>query len=94
MIWTILLGALAGWGAAAAEDRLRPIIEQNLPGMPPTPVEMRAIALSLCLFGAALVAYFTGGGGAISLTLGAVLGVLAPRITAKVKAARAPDYDN
>lgn len=94
MIWSILLGALAGWGAVGAEERLRPHIEQHLPGGPPTPVEMRAISLSLCLLAAAIVAFFTGGEGAIALTLGAVLGVLGPRLMAKVKAARAPDYDS
>ncbi len=94
MIWSILLGALAGWGSVGAEDRLRPYVEQHLPGGSPTPVEMRAIALTLCLLAAALIAYFTGGGGAIALTLGAVLGVLGPRLTAKLKAARAPDYDS
>lgn len=94
MIWTILLGAAAGWGAREVEDRLRPIIEQNLPGGAPTPVEMRAIALSLCLLAAALVAMLSGGGGAVALSLGAVLGVLGPRLTAKLKARRVPDYDN
>lgn len=94
MIWSILLGALAGWGAVGAEDRLRPHVEQHLPGGAPSPAEMRAISLSLCLLAAALVAFFTGGGGAIALMVGAVLGVLGPRLTAKVKAARAPDYDS
>ncbi|MGR3515217.1 MAG: hypothetical protein ACU0GG_20830 [Paracoccaceae bacterium] len=94
MIWTILLGAAAGWGAGAVEDQLRPYIAQYLPGEAPGPAEMRAVALALCLLGAALVAMLTGGGGAIALTLGAALGVLGPRLLAKGKAMRAPDYDS
>ena len=94
MIWTFILGAIAGWTAAGAEDRLRPLIEQNLPGPAPGPAEMRAISLALCLLAAALVAAFSGGGGAVALALGGVLGVLGPRLHARYRAMRAPDYDS
>ncbi len=93
MIWTFLLGIIAGWLAAGVEERLKPFVEKYLPGQVPTPVEIRAIALSLCLFGAAIVAALSGGGGALALTLGGVLGVLGPRLYAKFRAMRAPDYD-
>ena len=94
MIWTFILGAIAGWGAGATEDRLRPLIGQYVPGQPPGAVEMRAISLSLCLLGAAILAALSGGGGAVALTLGGVAGVFGPRLYAKFRAARAPDYDN
>ncbi|MEM7717747.1 MAG: hypothetical protein AAF222_00960 [Pseudomonadota bacterium] len=94
MIWSILLGLAAGWGASSVEDRLRPWVEQSLPGGAPGPGEMRAIALAICVFVAALVAAFSGGGGAVPLSLGALLGVLGPRLYAKIKAMRAPDYDS
>ena len=55
---------------------------------------MRAISLALCLLAAALVAAFSGGGGAVALALGAVLGVLGPRLQARYRAMRAPDYDS
>ena len=42
---------------------------------------------------AAIVAALSGAGGAIVLTLGGVVGVLGPRLYAKFRAMRAPDYD-
>ncbi len=94
MIWTLLLGIAAGWGASAAEDRLRPMIERHLPGRAVNAAEMRAISLSLCLLLAAVVAALSDTGGAVALTLGGVLGVLGPRLRDRVKAMRAPDYDS
>ncbi|MEM6387437.1 MAG: hypothetical protein AAF718_14500 [Pseudomonadota bacterium] len=93
MIWTILLGIAAGWGAAGIEPQLRPLLEKYLPAPAPTPVEMRAITLSLCLLIAAIVAVLTGGGGVIWLSIGFVLGVLGPRLYGKFRAMSAPDYD-
>ena len=94
MIWTFLLGVIAGWAAPAAEDRLRPVVEDNLPGQKPAPAEMRAIALSVCVLGAAIVAALSGSGGAVALALGVVIGVLGPRLQARFRAMRAPDYDS
>ncbi|MCG6883556.1 MAG: hypothetical protein LJE62_07355 [Silicimonas sp.] len=94
MIWTFILGALAGWFAPLAEDSLRPLIEANLPGRKLSPAEMRAIALSACILVAALVAVLSGAGGAIPLALGAVIGVLGPRLRDRVRAMRAPDYES
>lgn len=94
MIWTFILGVIAGWGAEAAEDRLKPLITAQLPGPAPGAVEMRAMSLALCLFAASLVAVLSGGGGVVALTLGGVLGVLGPRLYAQFKASRAPDYDS
>jgi hypothetical protein len=94
MIWTFILGVIAGWAAAGAEDRLRPLIEQNLPGPAPGPAEMRAMSLALCLLAAALVAALSDTGGAVALALGGVIGVLGPRLQARYRAKRAPDYDS
>jgi len=97
MIWTFILGLIAGWAAPGAEERLKPLVEQYLPGQPTTPVELRGMSLALCLFAAAIVAAIvaalSGAGGAIFLTLGGVVGVLGPRLYAKFRAMRAPDYD-
>ncbi len=94
MIWTFILGIAAGWGAGFAEEHLRPLVEKHLPTPPPTPVEMRSIALTACLFVAAIVAALSDTGGVVALTLGALLGVLGPRLYAKAQEMRAPDYDN
>lgn len=94
MITTFLLGVIAGLAAAHAEERLRPLVTQYLSGPTPTAVELRAISLSVCLLAAAFVAYLAGGGGALALALGGFTGVLWPRLQAKIRAARAPNYDS
>ena len=93
MIWTFIIGMIAGWSAAFAEDRLRPHIEQHLPGRAPGPGEMRAIALAICILIGAIVAWATGSGRAVPLALGVVIGVLGPRLYDKFREMRAPDYD-
>lgn len=93
MIWSILLGLAAGWGAASVEDRLRPWIERSFPGGAPGLAEMRAIALAACVFLAALISALSDGRGAVPLALGVLLGVLGPRLYAKIRTLRAPDYD-
>lgn len=93
MIWTFILGAIAGWAAPFAEEKIRPHVEQHLPGRKPEPVEMRSISLAACLLIAAIVAWLTGSGGAVPLALGAALGVLGPRLSDKFREMRAPDYD-
>ncbi len=94
MIWTFILGVVAGWCAQGAEERLRPLVEQYLPGQPPGAPEMRAISLAACLFLAAIVAVLTDSGGVLPLTLGAMIGVLGPRLYDKFRAMRTPDYDS
>lgn len=94
MIWTFILGVIAGWAAPSAEDRLRPLLEENLPGGPIGAAEMRAMSLSICLLLAALVATITDSGHVLPLALGAVLGVLGPRLYDRMRSGRAPDYDS
>jgi len=94
MIWTFILGVVAGWAAPAAEDRLRPLVAEHLPGGPIEAAEMRAISLAACLVLAAIVAALTGWAHALPLALGAALGVLGPRLQDKVRGMRVPDYDS
>lgn len=94
MFWTFILGIIAGWVAPYAEDRLRPVVDENLPGRPASAGEMRGISLALCLLAAAILAALTGSAHALPLALGAVLGVLGPRIWEKVRGQRVPDYDS
>ena len=94
MIWTLLLGIIAGWCASGVDDRLKPMVERYLPGRSVGASELRAISLSVCLFLAAIVAALSDAGGAVTLTLGGVLGVLGPRLYDKFRAMRAPDYDS
>jgi len=94
MIWTFILGAIAGWAAPHAEERLRPLVDEHLPGAPVGAAEMRAISLALCVLTAALVAALTGSGHGLPLALGAALGVLGPRLWEKVRGQRVPDYDS
>ena len=94
MITTFLLGAIAGFAAAPAEARLKPFVTQYLSGPAPSAVELRAISLAVCMLAAAFVAYLADGGGALALTFGGLIGVLWPRLQAKIRAARAPDYDS
>ena len=93
MIWTFILGIAAGWAAPMAEDYLKPLVEEHLPGRAPSPAEIRAIALTVSLLIAAIVAWMTGSGRALPLVLGAVFGVLGPRLYDKFREMRAPDYD-
>lgn len=94
MIWTFILGGLAGWGAPYAEERLKEPLERHLSSSPMPAVELRAITLSVCLLGAAIVAMLTSSAHAVPLTLGACLGVLWHRAWGKFRAMRAPDYDS
>lgn len=95
MLVTFILGAVAGWGAGFAEDHVRTWLGRALKVEPGSfnPVEIRSIALVACLFLAAVVAWIIASSGAVALTLGALVGVLGPRVQSMIKAARTPDYD-
>ncbi len=80
MLITVILGGLAAAGATWAE----PWVKQGLEGMlmaeqRMTPAELRLFTLLVCLFGAAVLSWLIGNGGAVSLTFGALLGVFIPR---------------
>lgn len=93
MIWTFILGILAGWGAPMAEDHLRGPLQQVLSGEV-TPVEMRAMSLAVCLFLASILALVAASSAAFPLVLGALIGVMGPRLYDRFRAMRAPDYDS
>ena len=95
MLVTLILGAAAGWGAGFAEDHLRGLMARALSVDAASfkPVEIRSLSIVACLFLAAIIAALIASPNAVVLTLGAVLGVLGPRIRDMIRAARAPDYD-
>lgn len=95
MLITFVLGAVAGWGAGFAEEHVRTGLSRVLSLAPDSfnPVELRSMALVAALFIAAVLAWLIGSSSAVALMLGAVVGVLGPRIRDAVRAARAPDYD-
>lgn len=94
MIWTFILGVIAGWTAPGLEERMKPLVGKYVPGKAMTPVESRALALCAGLLLAAIVAAFTGSSNAVPLMLGALIGVLGPRLYDKFRDMRAPDYDS
>lgn len=96
MLYTLLLGVIAGWGASFAEDRLRVQLARALSIEPDTlqPVEMRTFSLVICMLASALVAWAIADAHAVPLTLGAAIGVLFPRLRDRIRAAHTPDYDS
>ena len=95
MLVTLILGAIAGWGAGFAEDHVRRLMAQALSVDAGVfkPIEIRSIALAASLFIAALLAWLVANPHGVALTLGAVIGVLGPRLQELIRAARTPDYD-
>ena len=96
MLVSFVLGLGAGWGAPHGEDHVRRLLAQalKLDESAFQPVELRAITLAVALFVAAVLAWLIAHPNAVALTLGAMVGVLAPRIRERLNAARAPDYDS
>ncbi len=93
MILTLILGMAAGAGAPYLEDQVKRALENiALAGAPLSALELRVASFALLLFGAAILAWLFGNGSAIALSLGAVLGVAAPRIIEAVQNRKAPDY--
>jgi len=95
MLGTFLLGVAAGWGAPYAEPKIRDALANMLPDdVPKEPVELRMVTFAICLTGAAILAAAFAGGQALPLAVGALLGVIGPRLVDKWKASKAPDYDS
>ena len=95
MLGTFILGIAAGWGAPAAEPRIKTLLESILPkDTPVLPLELRLYAFALCLLGAAILSMIFFEPHAGPLALGAVLGAFGPRLRDQWKASRAPDYDS
>ena len=93
MFLTFILGVLAGWGAPMAEEALRRPLQQALSGEL-SPIELRGMTLVLCLFAASILALMLGSAAALPLVLGALVGVLGPRLYSRFRAMQAPDYDS
>jgi len=95
MLATLILAAAAGWLAPKAEDTVKGAIESVLlTEAPITPVELRLMSFAVCLVGAAILSMIFGEPHALALAVGALLGVLGPRLTEKYRRSRNPDYDS
>jgi hypothetical protein len=94
MLADLILGIAAGAGAPYAEPRIKAALENMLlSDAPLTGSELKLVSLALCLVGAAILAYVFGDGGALTLTVGAVIGVFGPRIIDRIQKRTNPDYD-
>ena len=86
MLGAFILGALGAAAAPYAEARIKGLVEDALMAETPmSPAELRSMALVICLVIAALAAWILTSGGALALTLGALLGVFGPRILAPIQ---------
>ena len=92
MIVTLILGALAGWGAGFAEDHVRKFMAQalSIEDTSLQPIEVRSVALVVSLLLAAIVAWLIASPHAV----GALIGALGPRLRDRFMAAKTPDYDS
>ena len=87
MLGTFILGVLAGLGAQYAEPFVRRALENVLlADVPMTAMELRMFSFSVCLIGAAILAWIFGDDSALALVLGAAAGVFGPRIIERIKA--------
>ena len=87
MFGTLVLGLLAGVAAPYAEPHVKRALEGAL--MAETPLsaaELRAFSLAVCLVVAAILAWLMASGGAVSLSVGAAIGVFGPRVIARFQA--------
>ena len=95
MLGTLILGIVAGAAAPYAEPKVKTAIENILlDDVPASPIEMRMFAFAVCLVGAALLSMVFGEPHAAPLAIGAAIGIFGPRLVAKWKASRNPDYDS
>jgi|GEM_PF-1749553 len=96
MLLTFILGLAAGWGVHFAEPHVKAVLTKALGDAVSDmePVELRSIALVGALFAAAVLSWGFGSSYAVPLMLGALIGVLGPRLRERLRAARAPDYDS
>ena len=87
MFGTLILGLVAGVAAPYSEPNIKRMLESaTMAETSLTGPELRGLALTTCLLVAALVAsILSGGGGAVSLMVGAVLGVFGPRVIARFR---------
>ena len=95
MLATLILGLLAGWLAPRAEPHVKSAIESVLMSdVPLSDLELRLISFAACVLGAAVLSMIFGDPHAVILAIGALLGVLAPRLQETYRKSRNPDYDS
>lgn len=95
MFGTFILGVAAGWGAPYAEPRIKAALDGVLLDETPiAPKEMALLSLAICLLGAAVLSMLVSDPHAAPLTLGAVAGVLGPKLIDRWRSGKAPDYDS
>jgi hypothetical protein len=95
MLATLILAAAAGWLAPKADETVKGMIESILlTEAPITPLELRLVSFSACLVVAAILSMVFGEPHALALSVGALLGVLGPRLSERYRRSRNPDYDS
>lgn len=95
MLGTLILGIVAGVLAPYAEPKVASALEGVLlADAPATPAEMRLFSFTACLVGAAILSMAFSEPHAVPLAIGAAIGVFGPRLQAKWKASKSPDYDS
>jgi len=83
MLFTLILGAIAGYVAPMVEPQVRKAMQgANLSKLDVAEGEYDMLTLLLMLLAAAVLAYVFGTGGAISLILGGIIGVFGKRLLA------------
>ena len=93
MLASFILGLAAGAVAPHAAPHVSKALGNiDLPGPPVGETELRLLSLAVCLVAASVLAHAFGDGSAFALSLGALIGVLGPRILDRVQKRRAPDY--
>ncbi len=81
---TFILGLVAGFAAPLVEGPIKRALDGILMAETPLePGEMRGLSLAVCLLVAAVISAIFTNGGVIALTLGAVIGVFAPRLVSR-----------
>ncbi|MEL7105547.1 MAG: hypothetical protein AAGM21_06485 [Pseudomonadota bacterium] len=94
MLATFILGLVAGFFAPQAEPHVKKGIEKVLlTDAPVTPLELRMVSFAACVLGAAILSMIFGKPHAVVLAVGALLGVLGPRLQETYRKTRNPDYD-
>ena len=95
MFLTFILGLVAGFFAPHAEPHVKKGIEKVLlTDAPITPMELRLASFAACVLGAAILSMIFGAPHAVVLAVGALLGVLGPRLQETYRTSRNPDYDS
>ena len=95
MVFSFLLGAIAAWLSPKFEEPIAGFIATALPKEPPFEgSELKLLSFAFALLMAALIAAGLSYANGIALCFGAVLGVIGPRLLAKWRDAKAPDYDS